>query len=63
MRDRRKKIKAVRLGIFEMASLDGLVPECFTSGILLEVVELNIGPGRLMERFWLTSTSFGLVER
>ena len=53
VRDRRKKINAVRLGIFEMASLDGLLPECFTAGIMSEVVELNIGPDRLMEMFWL----------
>ena len=53
VRDRRKKINAVRLGIFEMASLDGFLPECFTAGIMSEVVELDIRPGRLMEIFWL----------
>src|SRR5687768_5628176 len=47
--------------MFEMASLDGLLPERFTAGISSEVVELNIGPDRLMETIWLTSTSFGLV--
>ena len=51
------------LGIFEMASLDGLLPECFTSVIMSEVVELNIGPDRLIEMIWLTSTSFGLRQR
>ena len=61
VRDRRKEINAVCLGIFEMASLDGLLPECFTSGISSEVVELNIGPDWLMEMFWLKSTSFGVL--
>ena len=51
VRDRRKEINAVRLGIFEMASLDGLLPECFTAGIMSEVVELNIGPDRLIEMY------------
>ena len=36
VRDRRKESNAVRLGIFEMASLDGLLPESFTAGILSE---------------------------
>ena len=62
VRDRRKKINAVRLGIFEMALLDGLLPECFTAVILSEVVELHISPDRLIEIFWLTSTSFGLFR-
>src|SRR5688500_13722145 len=55
VRDRRKEINAVSLGMFEMASLDGLLPECFTAGIMSEVVELHIGPGRLIEMIWLTS--------
>ena len=62
VRDRRKESNAVRLGIFEMASLDDLLPECFTAVILSEVVELNIGPDGFIERFWLTSTSFGRVR-
>ncbi len=37
VRDRRKEINAVRPGIFEMASLDGLLPERFTAGISSEV--------------------------
>src|SRR5687768_13525708 len=45
-----------------MSSLDGFLPECFASGIMSEVVELNIRPGRFMEMIWLTSTSFGLVR-
>ena len=53
VRDSRKKINAVSLGIFEMASLDGLLPECFTAVILSEVVGLDIGPDRLIEMFWL----------
>src|SRR5688572_24391206 len=60
VRDRRKEINAVRLGIFEMSQLDGFLPECFTSGLSSEVVELNIHPDWLMEMFWLKSTSFGL---
>src|SRR5687768_407622 len=48
--------------MFEMASLDGLLPERFTAGIMSEVVELNIAPDRLMEIIWLKSTSFGLVS-
>ena len=63
VRDRRKKINAVRLSIFEMASLDGFLPECFTAGIISEVVELNIGPDRLIEIIWLKSTSFGTLVR
>ena len=47
--DRRKEINAVRLGIFEMASLDGLLPERFTTGISSEVDELHIGPNRLIK--------------
>ena len=61
VRDRRKEINAIRLGIFEMAELDGLLPECFTAGIMLEVIELNMGPDGLMEMIWLKSTSFGLL--
>ena len=62
MLDRRKKIEAVRLGLFEMSQLDGLLPEGFTAGILLEVVELDIRPVRYLERCWLTSTSFGRLR-
>ena len=61
VRDRRKEINAVRLGMFEMASLDGLLPERFTAGIMSEVVELHIRPGRLIKRFWLISTRDRLV--
>ena len=51
VRDRRKKIKAVRLGIFEMSALDGLLLECFTAGVMLEVVELDICPIGSIESF------------
>ena len=59
VRDGRKEINAVSLSNFEMALLDGILPECFTAGILSEVIGLDVSPDRLVEIFLLMNTRLG----
>ena len=57
MGDPSEEVDLVRLGIFEVSTLDSFFPEYRTAGVVTEVFQRDVVPGWSGQEGWLQSPS------